>query len=377
MNATDRLSRLLPRALIMLIVAITLLGGLGSGLARLGWQMDTFSTNWMMLHGPLMICGFLGTLICLERAVALAARSRWNLAVPVINAAGALALLVLPDHTLAKVLLTAASLGLLGMFIYLLRLHLVRYMVVMTGGAVCWVIGNALWLAGQPIFQVVHLWTAFLILTIVGERLELTRVRRLTSAIENSLVLAVAIYLAGVLLTIVNLGAGIRLLGVGALLMAVWLLRYDITRYTIRRDGLARYIAACLMIGYVWLGVGGVIGLWKGALYAGPDYAALLHVFLLGFVFSMIFGHAPIILPAVTGARLDYRPIFYGHMILLHTTLIYRTYGHLAHDLTAQRWGGLLNVVAVLLFLVMTVFAVIQSNRGQRVVRAGKPVVAA
>jgi hypothetical protein len=79
----------------------------------------------------------------------------------------------------------------------------------------------------------------------------------------------------------------------------------------------------------------------------------------------------------VTGARLDYRPIFYGHMILLHTTLIYRTYGHLAHDLTAQRWGGLLNVVAVLLFLVMTVFAVIQSNRGQRVVRASKPVVAA
>jgi hypothetical protein len=45
MKAADRLSRILPRALIMLIVAITLLGGLGSGLARLGWQMDTFSTN--------------------------------------------------------------------------------------------------------------------------------------------------------------------------------------------------------------------------------------------------------------------------------------------------------------------------------------------
>ncbi|MCC6455412.1 MAG: hypothetical protein IT328_10745 [Caldilineaceae bacterium] len=377
MKATAHLSRILPRALLMLIVAVTLLGGLGSGLARLGWQMDPFSMNWMMLHGPLMICGFLGTLICLERAVALAARSQWNLAVPVVNAAGALALLVLPDPTLAKVLLTASSMGLLGMFIFLLRLHPVRYMAVMTAGAVCWVIGNALWLAGQPIFQVVHLWTAFLILTIVGERLELTRVRRLTPTIENSLVVAVAIYLAGVLLTIVNLGAGIRLLGAGALLMAIWLLRYDITRYTIRRDGLARFIAACLMIGYVWLGVGGVIALWKGAVYAGADYAALLHVFLLGFVFSMIFGHAAIILPAVTGVRLDYRPIFYGHLILLHTTLIYRTYGHLAHDLTAQRWGGLLNVVAVLLFLAMTVLAVIQSNRGQPMVNRSKPVVAA
>src|SRR5690606_30072724 len=127
--------------------------------------------------------------------------------------------------------------------------------------------------------------------------------------IENSLMLAIAIYLEGVVLTIFNLGAGIRLLGLGAFIMAIWLLRYDITRYTIRREGLARYIAACLMIGYVWLGVGGTLAMWKGTVYAGPDYAALLHIFLLGFVFSMIFGHAPIILPAVTGVRLDYRPI--------------------------------------------------------------------
>jgi hypothetical protein len=351
----------------MLVVAVTLLGGLGSGLARLGWQMDALSTHWMMLHGPLMICGFLGTLICLERAVALAARSKWSLAVPIVNAAGAVALLVLPDPTPAKVLLTAGSLGLLGMFGFLLWLHPQRYMVVMTLGAICWVIGNALWLAGWPIFQVVHLWTAFLLLTIVGERLELSRVRRPTPLIANLLMLANGVYLAGVLLTTINLGAGIRLFGAGALLMALWLLRYDIARLTIRREGLARYIAACLLIGYVWLGVGGLIAMWKGALYAGPDYAALLHVFLLGFVFSMIFGHAPIILPAVTGVRLPYRPIFYGHLILLHTTLIYRTYGHLAADFTAQQWGGLLNVMAVLLFLAMTLLTVFQANSGQTV----------
>jgi hypothetical protein len=144
--------------------------------------------------------------------------------------------------------------------------------------------------------------------------------------------------------------------------MAVWLLRYDIARYTVRREGLARYIAVCLLLGYGWLAVGGVIGMWKGALYAGPAYAALLHAFLLGFVFSMIFGHAPIILPAVTGLRLDYRPHFYGHLALLHATLLYRMVGHLTLDFTMQQWGGLLNVVAVLLFLAVTAFAVFQSN---------------
>jgi hypothetical protein len=358
-----KMVRFLPRIVIVLAVAVALLGGLGSGLARLGWQTDSLSQGWMLIHGPLMICGFLGTLICLERAVALVSRSAWGFAVPLINAAGAFVLLIAPDAPAAKLLITAGSLGLLLISFYLLRLHPLRYMVVMTLGALCWLGGNLLWLAQYPLYQVVHLWAAFLILTIVGERLELSRVRQLTPAIERMLVFAIAIYLGGIVTVIFALDMGIRLSGLGALLMALWLLRYDITRRTIHRQGLTRYIAASLMLGYVWLAVGGVIGMWQGALYAGPVYAALLHAFLLGFVFSMIFGHAPIILPAVTGLRLDYHPIFYAHLALLHVTLIYRMVGNLALGFGAQQWSGLLNVVAVLLFLVVTLFTLILSNR--------------
>ncbi|NJL56922.1 hypothetical protein HC928_18535 [bacterium] len=107
---------LLPRVLMLLTVAVALLGGLGSGLARLGWQMDGMSQNWILIHGPLMICGFLGTLICLERAVALASRYRWSMIVPAVNALGAATLLIMPDSTVAKVLLTAGSLGLVILF---------------------------------------------------------------------------------------------------------------------------------------------------------------------------------------------------------------------------------------------------------------------
>src|SRR5690606_31475389 len=199
---------------------------------------------------------------------------------------GAVTLLLLHDVRLARLLLTLGSLGLVSLFGLMLRLHPTRDIVIMALGAVCWLIGNSLWLAGQPVFQVVHLWTAFLILTIVGERLELSRVRRLTRTSEYLLTLTVAVYLAGVLLTIVNLDAGIRVLGVGAVLMAGWLLRYDIARRTILQSGLPRYIAACLLAGYIWLSFGGLIAIWKGAVYAGPDYAVILHAFLLGFVFS-------------------------------------------------------------------------------------------
>jgi hypothetical protein len=358
--------RLIPRAVIVLTVAAALLGGLGSGLARLGWQMDTLSQNWILVHGPLMICGFLGTLICLERAVALASRYRWSIAVPLINAAGAVTLLLLPEAALAEFLLAAGALGLVVLFGVMLRLHPSRDIVIMAVGAVSWLIGNVLWITGHPIYQVVHWWAAFLILTIIGERLELSRVRRLTPTGERLLLLTILVYMSGIALTLFNLDMGIRLLGFGAILMAAWLRRYDIARRTIQQTGLPRYIAACLLTGYFWLGVGGAIGIWKGALYAGPDYAAMLHALLLGFVFSMIFGHMPIILPALTGLRLNYHPIFYGHLILLHTTLAYRMYGNLTRDFTAQQWSGLLNVIAVLLFLMVTLYSIYQANTAQR-----------
>ena len=358
-------AQLLFRTLLLLTIAAALLGGLGSGLARLGWQMDSLSRDWIMIHGPLMISGFLGTLICLERAVALASRYRWSLVVPAVNALGAVLMLVMGDVSAAKLLLTMGSLGLLVMFGFMLRLHPSRDVVIMALGTLCWLIGNALWFTGQPIYQVVHLWTAFLILTIVGERLELSRVRRLTRTSENLLTLAVGIYLAGGVLTIFDLGTGVRVLGIGAVLMAGWLLRYDIAQRTIRQTGLPRYIAACLLAGYGWLGFGGLVAIWKGAVFAGPDYAVILHAFLLGFVFSMIFGHMPIILPALTDLKLKYTTIFYGHLVLLHLTLIYRMYGNLAGDFTAQQWGGLLNVAAVLLFMAVTALTVFRSNSGQ------------
>lgn len=358
-----------PRVILLLIVAVALLGGLGSGLARLGWRMDSLSQNWILVHGPLMICGFLGTLICLERAVALASRWRWSAAVPVINALGALALLLARDAALAKLLLTLGSLGLLLLFGLMLRLHPSRDMVIMAAGALCWLIGNSLWLSGQPVYQVVHLWTAFLVLTIVGERLELSRVRRLTPASQRLLGLAAAVYLGGVLLTIINLDDGMRLAGTGAILMAAWLLRHDIARRTIRQSGLPRYIAACLLLGYGWLGFGGLAALWKGAIFAGPDYALVLHSLLLGFVFSMIFGHAPIILPALTGLQMKFTPLFYAHLALLHLTLAYRTYGNLAGDFAARQHGGLLNAIAILLFLVVTALTVIRSNFRQKAPR--------
>jgi hypothetical protein len=351
---------ILPLALIGLIV------GLGTGLSRLAWGMDSFSQHWQMIHGPLMLNAFLGTLLGLERATALAGMSkglRWSYLVPALNALGGLVLLVDNGTVVSRFIFVLSSFGLVVLFGVMLKQHFSHYVVVMAVGSILWLVGNSLWLFGQPLYVVVHSWIAFLVLTIVGERLELSRVMRLRVWQGWLLIGFIAVFLAGVLLSPLDLALGIRIAGFGSLGMALWLLSYDLSRRTIRQSGLPRYIALCLIPGYVWLGIAGAIGLWKGAVYAGLDYEALLHSYLLGFVFSMIFGHAPIILPALTQLKYPYHPLLFVHLAVLHLSLLLRVYGDLSVNIALRQWGGMFNVIAILSFLLITVGLVVSEKR--------------
>ncbi len=50
-----------------------------------------------------------------------------------------------------------------------------------------------------------------------------------------------------------------------------------------------------------------------------------------------------------------WRPFFYGHLVLLHVALLVRLVGDVAGLLLWRRWGGLLNALAILIFLGVTV----------------------
>ena len=150
---------------------------------------------------------------------------------------------------------------------------------------------------------------------------------------------------------------GIRVTGAALVLLALWLARYDVVRHTIRTHGLTRYVATCLLAGYVWLLVGGVLMMIYGAETAGPFYDAYLHAVFVGFVFSMIFGHAPIIFPSVLDVPLFYRAFFYVPLALLHASLVVRTVGDVGLWSVLRRWGGMGTAVAIVLFLVSVVYA--------------------
>jgi len=341
------------RPLLMVLALLALLTGLWAGLFRLGWQLPLLRPMLPLAHGPLMVSGFLGTLIGVERAVAL--RHRWTYVGPLLTGLGALALIVGLPGWPGPLLMTAGSLGLVVVFVAIVRRQPAWFTAVMGLGALVWLVGNGLWLVGWPLHQVTMWWAGFLILTIAGERLELARVLRLSGTVRLAFLVAVGLFLLGLAWTVVAFDSGLRLTGAGMVALALWLLGYDVARRTVRKTGMTRFIAVCLLAGYFWLGVGGVMGLAFGGVATGMRYDALLHALFLGFVFSMIFGHAPIILPAVLNVPVPFRSSFYLPLILLHLSLLLRVGGDLSGLPGPRQWGGLINVLALLLFLVNTV----------------------
>jgi len=335
----------------MLLAIVTLIAAAWAGIIRLGWSWPILHPTLPVSHGPLMVAGFFGTLISLERAVALG--KRWTYVGPLMSGIGGLLVAFGVTSMVGPLLLVIGAMWLVIIFIVVLKEHLTNYTVVMALGALALLVGNLLWLLGWPIYKFVFWWAAFLVLTIAGERLELSRMMPRTKFSNTSFTVVLVVYLVGLSAMVPSWDFGVRIAGVGLIGLAIWLLRFDIARRTIQQDGLTRFIAVCLLSGYVWLLISGGLSIIYGGVVAGPIYDAMLHAVFLGFVFAMVFGHAPIIFPAVLGLDIHYRLSFYIPLILLHLSLLSRTAGELAGFGWVRLWGGLINVVAVSIYFGM------------------------
>ena len=370
MPASGRTSPTIPRARLPLFVAalVCLLAGLWGGLLLLGLPVPTLLATTAEEHGVLMALGFLGTVISLERAVALG--RRWAFAAPALAGAGGVAVLLSLPPVVGRLLLCAASIVLVVVYVVVHRIQPALHLRVMAAGAVCWYVATLFWLTGWPLPRVVPWIAGFLVLTIIGERLELARVAFLTrSSVRQFLVGAVVFGVGLTLTTTVATGStGVRVAGAGMIALAAWGSVHDVARRTVKIPGVTRFMAVCLLAGYVWLFIGGVVWMFAGNLGASVSiYDAALHTVFLGFVMSMIFGHAPVIVPAVLRVRLPFRPWFYLHVGLLHTSLLARVIGGDGlGSVLCWRVGGVGTELAVLGFLAASVIAVRQASRKGR-----------
>jgi hypothetical protein len=72
------------------LAAAAAMAGLWGGLVRLG--LPIAGSSLADMHGPLMVCGLFGTVISLERAVAL--ERRWAFAAPTAFGSGGICILI-------------------------------------------------------------------------------------------------------------------------------------------------------------------------------------------------------------------------------------------------------------------------------------------
>lgn len=344
---------------LLLLGFVALFTGVGAGLARLGWPIPDIAASSAGLHGVLMVSGFFGVVIALERAVAMA--RLWAYGGPLFAGLGtAAAVHGRPD--LSAWLYLAASAVLLAASLDIVRRQRALFTVTIALGAVSWGVGNLLWAGGAGAAIVAPWWLAFLILTIAGERLELSRFLQPSRNARWTFI--VVLMLIGAGLVGIAQSGGPRVFALGLLALAAWLLRHDIARKTVLQRGLTRFIAVCLLTGYAWLVVGALVLLGAGTLVPGSaSYDALMHALGMGFVFSMVFGHAPIIFPAVLRVAVPYHPVFYLPLLLLHGALVVRLSGDALGHFGLLRWGALFGAVALVAFIANTVAAVVRGRR--------------
>ena len=343
------------RMLFMLPAGAALLVGLNAGLQLLGADAPLKVERFPQVHGMLLVLSFVGTVIALERSVAL--NKAWGYASPALLGIAGLLLISPADLWIGKSVMLAGTIAMTLVYIPLWRRQYDHVVLIQVLGSVSAIAAAALWIRIPSIPVLLPFLVSFVVLTIAGERLELARIGIRSPTAEPLLLAASFTLLGATAASLLWPTIGYPLFGVSLLSAVAWLVAYDAARKTIRSQGLPRYIAASLLAGYGWLAIAGVVlAIQEGAL-TGAAYDVAIHAVFLGFTISMIMAHAPVILPAVLRKPLPYTPGFWLPAGLLHLSLVIRLgMGDGAGNHGAWVTGGVLNVISILLFAVMAIW---------------------
>jgi len=348
---------------VLPLIVFSLLLAIWSGWIRIGWNFPVSKSVGQ--HGALMVGSFLTTVILLERAVTF--KNQLVLLLPLINGLSAI-FFVSGNTIIAQYLLLAGSFGFCVMVLSFIYRYKEQYYYLFFAGAFCLLIGNWLLIKNQFYPQSVPWWMGYLLLTIVAERLELSRFLQVSKLQNNMLLGSLLIAFAGLLIPFHYKGDVIFAAGIA--LTALWLFKYDMAVKSVKRAGQHRYSGILLITGYVWLIVTAIF-----LLTANGNtfwYDATLHSFFIGFVISMIFSHAPIILPAVLKLPVKpYRPVLYVWFLLMQASLLTRIIADTLILPELRKWAGMINGIVLLIFFIsIAVLVKTEMNKRRRLVKA-------
>ncbi|MDH4092504.1 MAG: hypothetical protein OEV74_16955 [Cyclobacteriaceae bacterium] len=344
------------RPFFLLFAFSNLIIGLLSGLGRLGWSVPL--PEMYVHHGAIMVGGFLGSLIALEKVIPL--KKYGFFAGPLISASS-IVVFLFGEFQFAVMMLIAASLVLLIVYAAYLKTQYNLYLLLAMLGSMCWFIGNVLLLWKRFYPMAFPWWVGFLLFTIVSERLELAKFLPVTRRNKNILVAFLGLFVLGIILPFHE--AGTNIAGLSLVCISLWLMRHDVVRVTIKKEGLVRFTGVALLCGYVALLLEGIFLIVLTE--APPGYDIVVHTFFLGFVFAMIFAHGPIILPGILGLRVKpYHPLFYVPLGLLYISLAMRIAADvMMFPATFRSLSGWVTTGSILLYFIMMITSTARAIR--------------
>ena len=320
----------LPKARLafLLLAGVALLAGLDASLVRLGALAPIASTSLGTVHGLLMIYGFLGTAICLERAVALQSDGRraWAYTAPLLTGVGAVSAIVIslnegargvltslpiprflaahlsgfaPERMMPGFLITLGMAALSAIYCYVwARRQATHAVLIQLIGALIGLGGILLWWRGLETPRAVPWWLAFLIVTIVGERVELARLAFASGSTERRITAESAALMVGLTVALYSPALGYPLIGLSLGTLMVDTAWHDIARGTVRMKGLPRLAAVCMLSGYAWALVPALMWIIAPPAFDGYGYDAGVHAITIGFVVSMLLATSPCVCPS-------------------------------------------------------------------------------
>ncbi len=341
----------------VIMAMLAMLFGLLSGLQRIGWPLPM--TSVAPHHGAIMVGGFLGTLITLEKVIPL--KRKILFLFPVISALS-VASIALSNALIPSLLLILASLGLTVVFLlYWLKERSIIYTLMFLGAA-CWLMGNILLAATGFYPNAIPWWTAFILFIIVSERLELSKFLPVTKRHKTILLALLMFYLVGCALTFHGIGryvASLSLLGIG-----LWLMRHDVVSINLRKRDLPRYVGIALLAGYFSLLLSGMFLLVANE--QPLSYDIYVHSLFIGFAFSMIFAHGPVILPGVLGiSTKPYHPILYVWLFLLHASWLARVVTDITLSIHLRMYTGGVSAAAILGYFITLAVLTLRASRAK------------
>lgn len=379
------------RLFLLALAAVGAIMGLNAALIRSSIPTVLTKAPLGDGHGVFMVFGFLGGAIGLERAVAFRAGSpkkpKWGFLAPAFAGIGSLIMVAesLPFITrdaafppaafmahnpqaLPGIVWMLSMAALTAIYLGVWRRQQSVAVLIQLLGAFVGVAGIALWARGIDAQIVAPWWMAYLLLTIIGERIELARVAFIAHHIEWLIFYSSLAFALALIVMLLNPTVGYPLLGVTLAAVLLLAITHDTARKTYKIKGVAGFMGTCMLFAYVWALLAAAIWIFSPSGFEGYWRDLAIHALAIGFTMSMVAAHASMIIPSITRRPMKYHPVLWGGWAVMQLGLVVRLLGTTRADTLLWQWGDGISVVGMLgMMVTVAVLNVATSNKSRDV----------